>query len=447
MNITSKRHKQSEREYIMKKRWITVLSAVLFVMLIMTAAETKAASKTGAWDKGKKEVQAKGAFTYYIHPSKNGKEAWIYKIKIKSKKSRTLSIPKTIQGKKVTRLGRPELGSEEDDEAYATLFDTYVEPWNNWDGKGIPFVSSLKSIQIPDTVKVIDQAAFSGLNSVTTIKLPKKVKKIEEYTFYGCSKLKTVILPEQMESFENSSLWGCPSLRDIRLSKKNKKFEVRGNCLIRKKNRDLVFAVTAGREFKVPDGVKRITSYAFGSSMSPAIHIPASVIKMEKAAFSMDPWGDNMNIKDVVVSENNLVFGRDGQCIYKKSDNSLAVAIADEKRELRISELVTKLTPDISLVNCDIFRNGFLEKVVYPSGLKYVTAPGFDVLRARNVYFTGSVPPEVSDPNEEGLEKLPNYCHVYVPEAYEEAYKEWYRKTVPYCEIHGWHTYNPETGI
>ena len=74
MNITSKRHKQSEREYIMKKRWITVLSAVLFVMLIMTAAETKAASKTGAWDKGKKEVQTKGAFTYYTHPSKNGKE-------------------------------------------------------------------------------------------------------------------------------------------------------------------------------------------------------------------------------------------------------------------------------------------------------------------------------------------------------------------------------------
>lgn len=74
MSVISKQQKQSEKEYFMKKRWITILSAALFVMLIMTAAETKAASKTGAWDKGKKEVQTKGAFTYYTHPSKNGKE-------------------------------------------------------------------------------------------------------------------------------------------------------------------------------------------------------------------------------------------------------------------------------------------------------------------------------------------------------------------------------------
>ena len=446
MNITSKRHKQSEREYIMKKRWITVLSAVLFVMLIMTAAETKAASKTGAWDKGKKEVQTKGAFTYYTHPSKNGKEAWIYKIKIKGKKNRSLSIPKTIHGKKVTRLGRPENGKGENREAYATLFGTYIEPWHNWDGS-TKETSALKSIRIPDTVKVIDRAAFSGLNAVTTIKLPKKIKKIESYAFYGCDKLKTIVLPEQMKSFENSSLWGCPSLKEIKLSKKNKTFEVRGNGLIHKKSMALVMAATAGKEYTIPDGIIKIAPYAFGSAMSPAIHIPASVSILEKGAFNKNPWEKNINIRDVMVSEHNPVFSKDGQCIYNKTDKSLAVAIANEQEVVRISEQVEKLTPDISLVNCDIFRNGFLEKVVYPSGLKYVTAPGFDVLRARNVYFTGSVPPEVSDPNEEGLEKLPNYCHVYVPEAYEEAYKEWYRKTVPYCEIHGWHTYNPETGI
>ncbi len=425
---------------------MTVFCVVLFTMLIMTAADTKAAAKKGAWDTGKKEVQAKGAFTYYIHPSKNGKEAWIYKIKIKGKKNRSLSIPKTIHGKKVTRLGRPENGKGENREAYATLFGTYIEPWHNWDGS-TKETSALKSIRIPDTVKVIDRAAFSGLNAVTTIKLPKKIKKIESYAFYGCDKLKTIVLPEQMKSFENSSLWGCPSLKEIKLSKKNKTFEVRGNGLIHKKSMALVMAATAGKEYTIPDGIIKIAPYAFGSAMSPAIHIPASVSILEKGAFNKNPWEKNINIRDVMVSEHNPVFSKDGQCIYNKTDKSLAVAIANEQEVVRISEQVEKLTPDISLVNCDIFRNGFLEKVVYPSGLKYVTAPGFDVLRARNVYFTGSVPPEVSDPNEEGLEKLPNYCHVYVPEAYEEAYKEWYRKTVPYCEIHGWHTYNPETGI
>ncbi len=441
MNITSKRHKQSEREYIMKKRWITVLSAVLFVMLIMTAAETKAASKTGAWDKGKKEVQTKGAFTYYTHPSKNGKEAWIYKIKIKGKKNRSLSIPKTIHGKKVTRLGRPENGKGENREAYATLFGTYIEPWHNWDGS-TKETSALKSIRIPDTVKVIDRAAFSGLNAVTTIKLPKKIKKIESYAFYGCDKLKTIVLPEQMKSFENSSLWGCPSLKEIKLSKKNKTFEVRGNGLIHKKSMALVMAATAGKEYTIPDGIIKIAPYAFGSAMSPAIHIPASVSILEKGAFNKNPWEKNINIRDVMVSEHNPVFSKDGQCIYNKTDKSLAVAIANEQEVVRISEQVEKLTPDISLVNCD---SETLEKLIYPSSLKHVTAPAFDLIRARNIYFTGSVPPEVTIPESFEEDALPVCCHVYVPEASADAYKAWYEGHKCYIYLDGWHTYNPQT--
>lgn len=434
----------------MKRRWMTVFCAVLFAMLVMTAADVKAASKTSAWEKGKQEVQTKGAFTYYIHPSKNGKEAWVYKIKIKGKKGRSLSIPKTIRGKKVTRLGCPDFGKGENKEAYTTLFGTHMEPWHNWDGSSTA-VSALKSIRIPDTVKVIDRAAFGGLDSVTTIKLPKKVKKIGEYTFFGCDKLKTIVLPEQMESFQNSSLWGCPSLKNIKLSQKNKTFEVKGNCLIRKKNMALVAAATAGKEFAIPDGIKKITSYAFGSAVSPAIHIPASVTKIEKAAFNRDPWKMNRSIKNVTVSENNPVYARDGQCIYKKSDKSLAVAISDEKGVLRISELVEKLTPDFSLVNCAAFEldpvEGVMEQVIYPSNLKHVTVPAFGAIDCDNVYFTGSVPPEVVDPEpDEGYTKLP--CrNVYVPEAYADAYKAWYEENECYIYVDKWNTYNPETGF
>lgn len=433
----------------MKKRWMTVLCAVLFTMLVLTAADTKAATKTSEWNTGKKEVHTKGEFTYYFHPSKNGKEAWIYKIKIKKgKKGKSLSIPGTIRGKKVTRLGCPKRGSEESDEDYNTLFGTYIEPWHDWDGSGAKTpVSALKSIRIPDTVKVIDQAAFSGLNSVITIKLPKKIKRIERYTFYGCDKLKTVVLPEQMESFQNSSLWDCPSLKNIKLSKKNKTFQIQGNCLVRKKDNALVFAAATGKDFAIPDGIKKITSYAFGSGKSPAIHIPASVSEIEKGAFHRDAWRENINIKDVTVSEKSPVFARDGQCIYKISDKSLVVAVPDAKGELRISELVEKLTPDLSLVNCDTAEVDYLEKVVYPSSLKHVTVPGFGVIHARNVYFTGSVPPKVVDPNHEYYGELPIFCHVYVPEVAEDAYKAWYKENECYSNVDGWHTYNPETGF
>ena len=106
-----------------------------------------------------------------------------------------------------------------------------------------------------------------------------------------------------------------------------------------------------------------------------------------------------------------------------------------------------KLTGDISLVNCDTFSEKNLGKVVYPSSLKHVVVPGLTIINADNVYFTGSVPPEVTDPDnaEDGV--LPVYCHIHVPAAYEDAYKAWYQKYEPYSNVDGWHTYHPETGI
>ena len=431
-----------KEEHIMKRRWMTVLCAVLFAMLVMTTSDTKAAAETIAWNEGETEVQTEGAFTYYIHPSKDGKEAWIYKIEIKGKKVESLSIPETIRDKTVTRLGCPERGSEEDDEDYNTLFGTYIEPWHHWDGY-IKALSSLTSVRLPDTVEVIDQAAFSGLRSLTKIEIPKKVKRIEEYTFYGCEKLKNIVLPEQLEAFENSSLWDCPSLKSIKLSDTNKMFQVKGNSLIRKKDKALIFAATGGKKFTIPGGVKKITSYAFGTAKSPAIHIPASVSEIERGAFNRNPWRENIGIKNVTVTKKNRVFARDGQCIYKKSDKSFAVAIPDKKGELRISKRVKKLTPDISVVNCDTAEVDYLKKVVYPSGLKRVIVPGLTAITARNVYFTGSVPPKVVDPNHEYYGKLPIFCHVYVPKAYENAYKKWYKKLKCYSNVDGWHTYNP----
>ena len=64
----------------MKKRWMTVFCAALCMTLIMVAANVKASAETSVWDEGKEEVYTEGAFTYYIHPSQSGEEAWIYKI-------------------------------------------------------------------------------------------------------------------------------------------------------------------------------------------------------------------------------------------------------------------------------------------------------------------------------------------------------------------------------
>lgn len=85
----------------MKRNMLTVFCAILFALFVVAASDVSAATKENAWDSGKVETEVKGAFTFYSHPSKDGKEAWIYKIGVKEgKKSKSLSIPKNIRGKK-----------------------------------------------------------------------------------------------------------------------------------------------------------------------------------------------------------------------------------------------------------------------------------------------------------------------------------------------------------
>ena len=118
----------------MKKRRMTAFCAALLMILVVAVSDRNAAARTATiekpWKDNETEVYTEEPFTYYIHPSGNGEKAWVYRIEIQGENGENLSIPETILGKKVTRLGCPEYGSEEDelDEAYATLFGSYIEP-------------------------------------------------------------------------------------------------------------------------------------------------------------------------------------------------------------------------------------------------------------------------------------------------------------------------------
>ena len=46
--------------------------------------------------------------------------------------------------------------------------------------------TSLKKINIPETVKAIERNAFEGCSSLMSITIPKSVRNIEEHVFQGC---------------------------------------------------------------------------------------------------------------------------------------------------------------------------------------------------------------------------------------------------------------------
>ena len=402
---------------------LMILLAVLFIPGIADAKEYQ----SDLWNFEQTIAKTSGAFTFYAYPSKNQKEAWIYKIKIRRGNSSKLSIPSELDHKKVTRLGSREwFYLKEYEDELPNIFGVTAEPWHKIVGYSKQ-TKRIKKLVLPNTVRVIQPTAFSGMTSIKTVKIPKNVKTLSEYTFYGCSNLKSVELPAGLKTLDTLAFWECPKLTEMKLSSKNKTYQVKDKCVITKKKKELIYAMAGGQTFQVPEGVEIIKQFSFSNCTSPTINISASVKKIEKYAF-MNPSSDmdKPNIKNVTVDPQNSVYAKDGQCIYNKTDKSLSVAIPDEKGALYISEQVEKLTEEKSIVGMDMFH---FTKVVYPESLKTVAYRGFeDLTYADTIYFKGKNPPDCIKENGNKHDRPPRSGHIYVPEGSKEVYKQWYLK-------------------
>nr|MDE6149363.1 leucine-rich repeat protein [Ruminococcus sp.] len=103
----------------------------------------------------------------------------------------SLSIPSTVNGKKVTHIGPCAFMN----------------------------CKSLTSVTIPNGVTDIDYAAFIGCTSLKSVKIPASVKNISSYAFYSCFNLKNITLPTNVKSVGELAFGDCWSLSSISIPK------------------------------------------------------------------------------------------------------------------------------------------------------------------------------------------------------------------------------------
>lgn len=423
----------------MKKRLPFVLCALMAVLFIFGMTDIKAANVK--WNYKKTIEQKKGSFTYRAIVSKNGKEAWIYNISINKKKNpHKLSIPEKLKGKTVTCIGSCDKIQKPDDWTL-NIFGSSVERFHNYPGR----TSKIKQIKIPKTVMVIQPTTFSGMTSIKKITIPKKVKELKKETFYGCTSLETVILPTGLEELDAAAFQDCPSLKNLKLSLSNKTYQIKDNCVITKKKMELVYVLPTGQPLNIPEGTKVIKEYAFNNASSPVVNIPASVNRIEGNAFAAELQGTNGKIKDVTVSDDNAMYAKDGQCIYNKMNKSLSVAIANEAKDIRISDQIERIDETINVVNIDLDEES-CEKLIFPATLRSVRVPAFNYIHARKVYFLASNPPYVENSIED-YASLPIFTDIYVLKDSLGVYQEWYKANdVDDC-VYNWYTFLSEDEI
>ena len=150
------------------------------------------------------------------------------------------------------------------------------------------------ALTIPDTIdgkKVtsIGQETFFKCSSLTSITIPDSVTSIGEWAFLGCSSLTSITIPNSVTSIGDRALYGCSSLSSINVSDNNKYYCDIDGILFNKDKTEIIKypGKKEGTAYQIPNSVTSIGDSAFRwCSNLTNIAIPDSVTSIGDEAFS-----------------------------------------------------------------------------------------------------------------------------------------------------------------
>lgn len=186
--------------------------------------------------------------------------------------------------------------------------------------KAFQFEYRITSVNIPKTVTMIDDYAFSfcsGLNEFiveegneyfcaddgalynydksqliicpcarTDYKFPDSVTSVRSYAFYGCQYLTSITIPETITTIDDLVFCECYALTEFVVEEGNKNFCSEDGVLFNYDKTQLIQCPQTKTEYVVPDSVTSINNGAFANCRGlSSITIPNSVINIGASAF------------------------------------------------------------------------------------------------------------------------------------------------------------------
>lgn len=111
---------------------------------------------------------------------------------------------------------------DEYNEGVNDLFATHIVVADTYEGKPVEGVSKeafahkrLKSIVLPDSVKVIGAFAFRYCDSLESVTMPTNLIKIDANAFQYCKALKEITFPDTLKIIEGAAFDYCESLENV----------------------------------------------------------------------------------------------------------------------------------------------------------------------------------------------------------------------------------------
>lgn len=208
-----------------------------------------------------------------------------------------------------------------------------------------PAAKTETSFEIPSTVKVIDDYAFSS-SSLESIMMPDGLETVNTGAFNGCTRLLSVEMPQSVREIGMFAFQDCAKITNV----------------------------------VIPDYVAKLKSFAFGYCVNLRdIHIGTSVNEIEGSAFS-----GCTSLQSFVVSKDNGTYASDGGILYSKDRTKLVRC----PLALYSDEMI--LGDDILAIESYAFQNcKNIKKFRLPEGLKEIG----------NSAFSGCTMESISVPN------------------------------------------------
>ncbi len=306
--------------------------------------------------------------------------------------------------------------------------------------------TNLQNVTIPESVTEIQNSAFSFCTSLANVKLPNGLTTIRGYAFSKCQSLTSITIPESVTYIDTQSsvFCMCNNLKAIY----GKYASLDNRCLIFD---DVlcsfapagltsytipsgITAIAGGAfqeynnmtEIVIPNGVRRIGSFAFSGCSLTDVSIPDGVEEIGGSAFS------SCKMSSITIPESVTTLGR---CVFYWCENLSAFYgkfASTDNRCLVVDGYLNSFAraglseytiPDnVSIIGESSFRGVQITSITIPQSVSQIEQSAFQYCpKLTTIYCKPTTPPSIS-PYESFDTELDGRTF-YVPSASVEAYK------------------------
>ena len=207
-----------------------------------------------------------------------------------------------------------------------------------------------KTVDIPSTIdgyKVteIGWSAFGNCTGLTSVSIPNSVKRIDYYAFIGCTGLKSVTIPNSVTNIGGGAFFGCTGLKSVTVDKNNKNYTSVDGVLFNKNKTEILKYPSAkdSSSYVIPSSVTEIGDSAFyGCTGLKSVTIPSSVTGIYSYAFYCCT-----GLKSITVDKNNKNYASEDGVLFNKDKTEILIyPSAKDSSSYVIPSSVTKIRED-----------------------------------------------------------------------------------------------------